>query len=403
MMKCRSCDHQIANSFLYLGHQPLSNSYIEVDSFLKAEMSFPLTVYFCEKCHLVQLDEFEAPENIFDNYKYFSSFSSSWLKHASEYVDHICEREKLGPKDFIVEIASNDGYLLQFFKKKEMPILGVEPAHTVAEKALEAGIPTLVRFFGAETGKKVAEDYQKAKLICANNVLAHVPNINDFVAGFKALLREDGLITFEFPHLLSMMKLKQFDTIYHEHFSYLSLLALQHVFARHDLEMFDVEKLGTHGGSLRLYVAHKGVRPTTQALANVISEEKQFGLDREETFRSYAKEVLDVKIDFLKFLFEVRSSGKKICAYGAPAKGNTFLNYCGVLGDLIPFTVDKNTHKQGTFLPGSHIPVKSLEDLRKENPDYILILPWNLKNEIIEDLKSLPAKFVTAIPWLEIH
>lgn len=408
MTQCRSCDAKIEKPFLSLGMSPLSNRFLSQEQVSKMEPFYPLETYVCPECFLVQLKAFESPENIFSDYVYFSSYSTSWLDHVKNYSEKMVRERSLGPNSMVVEIASNDGYLLQFFKQKKIPVLGIEPAANVAAIATkERGIPSLAEFFSEKLAKRLVEDGFQADLMVANNVLAHVPNLNDFVLGFKRLLKPMGVATFEFPHLMKMIDENQFDTIYHEHFSYFSLLAVIPVFLRAGLEVFDVEELPTHGGSLRLYVKHQEnkeleVKKTVSAL---LKKEKELGYGTLEFYDNYRNKVVAVKRDFLEFLIEAKRQGKKVLAYGAAAKGNTLLNFCGIREDFIDFVADKNPHKQSKFLPGVHIPVRSVEQLIEARPDYVVILPWNIRREIETQLAQTErwgGKFVVAIPKLEV-
>jgi len=343
----------------------------------------------------VQVEEFQTPDQIFSDYAYFSSYSKSWLRHAEQYVEAMTKRFGLNQKSQVIEIASNDGYLLRYFKEKNIPVLGIEPAENVAHVAQQAGIPTRVEFFGVKTARALP----KADLLLGNNVLAHVPDLNDFVAGMKLVLKPDGVITMEFPHLLRLMEENQFDTIYHEHFSYFSFLTVEKVFAHHGLTIFDVEELSTHGGSLRIYAKHEG--NATQAVKDLKEREKSAGLDKLSTYANFQRQVIETKNSLLQFL----KTHKSVVGYGAPAKGNTLLNYCGVTPDLIEYTVDISPHKQGRFLPGTHIPIKSPEMIAQTKPKYLLILPWNIKDEIMQQMshiRSWGGKFVVPIPKVEV-
>lgn len=405
---CRFCSAPLQHTFCDLGRTPLANAYVKKEHLGHKEPSFPLHVYVCDHCLLVQLKEAQTtPEGMFSDYAYFSSYSASWLLHAKNYTEQMIKRFSFSSQSQVVEIASNDGYLLQYFKEKNIPILGVEPAKNIAKVAIEKGIPTHIAFFGEETARQLVEDGVRADLLLGNNVFAHVPHLNDFVKGMKIILAPEGIITLEFPHLLQLMQQNQFDTIYHEHFSYFSLLVLEKAFKAHGLELFDVEELPTHGGSLRIYVKHQESQRKIeiQHLKTVLDKEKQAGLDRLETYLSYAERVEKVKTSLLEFLQKARKEGKTVAAYGAPAKGNTLLNYCKINSELLPFTVDLSPHKQGHFLPGSHVPIYSPEKIKEVKPDYILILPWNLKSEIMQqmqDARSWGAKFVVPIPHLEV-
>lgn len=404
---CRFCGTPLTETFVDLGVSPLANSFLKPEKLQDMEPFYPLHVYVCTECFLVQLEEFESPEHIFSDYLYFSSFSQGWLDHANAYAGKMVERLALGGGSLVVEIASNDGYLLQYFKQRGVPVLGVEPAANVAKVAEEKGIPSDVAFFGAETATRLKAAGKSADLMAANNVLAHVPDINDFVAGFKVLLKPTGTITFEFPHLERLIAENQFDTVYHEHFSYLSLLALDKVFARHGLAVFDVERLPTHGGSLRLFVRHAedDSRPVTAAVEDVRAGEAAAGLGDIETYRRFGRRVVETKREVLRFLIEAHAAGKRVVGYGAPAKGNTLLNYLGVGPEFVEFTVDRSPHKQGLCLPGVRIPIKAPEAILEAKPDYVLILPWNLKNEIMgqmAEIRSWGGKFVVPIPTVQV-
>ena len=406
-VRCRGCGEQLTETFADLGLTPFANSYVQSSATERMEPFYPLHAYVCGSCFLVQLAEFETPQAIFGDYLYFSSFSDSWLQHAERYADAMISRFGLGQEDLVVEVASNDGYLLQYFARSGIPVLGVDPAANVAQSAVTKGIPTEVAFFGAETAKRLSDAGRAPRLMTANNVLAHVPDLHDFIEGFRLLLAPDGVATFEFPHLLRLMEDNQFDTIYHEHFSYLSGLVVRDLFAAHGLTMFDVEHLPTHGGSLRIYVRHTDNQalPITSAVERLIASEREAGLDRIEAYREFAQKVVDVKCSLLDFLMSARREGKWVAAYGAPAKGNTLLNYCGVGPDLVRFTVDRSPHKQTMLLPGTRIPIRSPEAIREARPDYVLILPWNLRQEIAEqmsEVKSWGGKFVVPIPRVEI-
>ncbi len=402
---CRSCSTPLKTTFCDLGKTPPSNSYLK--NLSQAEFFFPLHAFVCEHCFLVQLGQFQKPDEIFtDEYAYFSSYSKTWVEHARKYTEQMVDRFRLTPKDFVVEIASNDGYLLQHFKAKNIPILGIEPAKNVAQAAMDQGIPTLTQFFGRKTASQLIEDKQ-ADLIIGNNVLAHVPDLNDFVSGLQVLLKKEGRITLEFPHLLQLIRQNQFDTIYHEHFSYFSLLSVEKVFKKHGLEIFDVETLSTHGGSLRVYLQHQaGKEKIQERVAALKNEEIASGLNQMIAYRSYSEKVDRLKKELLKFLTDIKKSGKKIAGYGAPAKGNTLLNYCGITSDLIPFTVDLSPHKQGHYLPGSHIPIFAPEKIREYKPDFLFILPWNLKEEITKQMSYIRewgGKFILPIPEVKVE
>lgn len=403
MPTCRHCDSNLEVSFCDLGMSPLANSYLSADQLDRMEPFYPLHAYVCGECFLVQLQEFETPEHIFTDYAYFSSYSDSWVAHAREYVEHMLARFGFDESSQVIEIASNDGYLLQFFKEKNVPVLGIEPAANVARAAREKGIETLVKFFGTDSAKSLVDEGVKADLLLGNNVLAHVPALNDFVQGMKTILKPNGIITMEFPHLLRLMQENQFDTIYHEHFSYLSLGTVERVFAKFGLRVFDVDQLSTHGGSLRIYAAHddNDARPITQNVLDLKKEEAQYGLGDLNAYEAFADQVKETKRALLRFLIDAREQGKSIVGYGAPAKGNTLLNYCGVRTDLIDYTVDRSPHKQERFLPGVHLPIYSPEQIQETKPDYVLILPWNLKDEIVKQMsyvRDWGGQFVVPIP-----
>ncbi|HEY0613988.1 MAG TPA: class I SAM-dependent methyltransferase [Candidatus Elarobacter sp.] len=403
---CRGCGARVTESLVDLGVQPLSNAYVPRDGGTRGEPFYPLHPMVCERCYFVQLGVFEQPENIFGDYAYFSSYSTSWLEHCEAHVARSVERRGLGPSSFVVEVASNDGYLLSSFVRRGIPVLGVEPAANVAGEARRRGVPTRTAFFGAEEGARIAAEHGRADMMLANNVLAHVPEIHDFVEGFRRVLAPEGVATFEFPHLVPLLEETQFDTIYHEHFSYLSLLAVEPVFAAHDLAVVDVEQLPTHGGSLRLWVAHAASRHVeSPAVAALRAFELQHGLRDISTYRAFAPRVRAIKRDLLRFLLDAAESGRRVAAYGAAAKGNTLLNYCGIRGDLIEFVVDRNPHKQGTLLPGSRLPVEPVERLHETRPDFVLILPWNLTAEItgqIAEVRDWGGRFVVAVPGLTL-
>ena len=407
-MKCRFCSSELKHEFIDLGMSPPSNSYLSKDDLNKEEVYFPLKLWLCENCFLVQIDEYKSAREIFNNdYAYFSSYSSTWLNHAKNYVDMITDRLLLNEKSNVVEIASNDGYLLQNFKKKNIPCLGIEPTNNTAQVAINKGIETLIDYFTFELSNKIIKERGKFDLILGNNVFAHVPNINDFVAGLKNLLGDKGTITLEFPHLLQLMGNNQFDTIYHEHFWYFSLFALKTVFETHHLRIYDVEELPTHGGSLRLFVKHQHdiSKSITENVKQVLNKEIEKGIKNISYYSTFAERIKKIKIDTLEFLIEKRKKGETIAAYGAAAKGNTFLNYCGIKNDFIDFVVDASPHKQGKFLPGSHIPIVNEEFVKLNKPNYILILPWNIKEEIFNQLdyiKEWGGRFIISIPSLEV-
>jgi SAM-dependent methyltransferase len=406
MSKCRFCDHPLENTFVNLGMSPLSNAYIKPEQINSAEKFYPLHAYVCNKCLLVQLEEFETPEKIFSDYAYFSSYSETWLDHAKKYTELVTARFNLNHNSQIVEIASNDGYLLQYFQQKGMSVLGIEPAANVAKVAETKGIPSLVKFFGVSTAEELVKAGKQADLLLGNNVLAHVPNLNDFVAGMKIVLKPAGIITMEFPHLLQLIKQNQFDTIYHEHFSYFSFLTVETIFAHHGIQLFDVQELPTHGGSLRIYGQHAGGKqPISDHLCRLKEQEILAGLDQLATYQGFSEQVKATKRNLLEFLINAKKQGKIIVGYGAPAKGNTLLNYCGVRTDFIDYTVDRSPHKQGSFLPGTHIPIYHPDQVKETQPDYLLILPWNIKREIIEQMayiREWGGKFVVPIPKVEV-
>ncbi len=394
--------------FADLGATPVSNDYLSAGRVTGAEPYYPLRAVVCTDCRLVQLQDFVASSDLFrEDYAYFSSFSTTWLEHARSYATQMISRFGLGDDSMVVEIASNDGYLLQYFKKDGVGVTGVEPCRSVAEAAIkEKDIPTEVLFFGAETGRRLRADGNAADLMPANNVLAHVPDINDFVAGFRELLKPDGVATFEFPHLLNLIEKNQFDTIYHEHFSYLSLLAVEKILDKQGLRVFDVEQLPTHGGSLRVFACHESARWEAQAgLGKVRALEQQALLHEDSSYAAYAEQVRETKRALLSLLIDLKRQGKVIVGYGAPAKGNTLLNYCGVSSDMLEFTVDRSPHKQGMYLPGTRLPIKAPEAIDELKPDYVLILPWNLKDEIIEQMahvRGWGGKFIVPVPVAEI-
>jgi SAM-dependent methyltransferase len=385
--RCRFCSAPITDVFADLGASPLANSYLPPERVNAMEAFYPLRALVCANCFLVQLEEFESAENIFSDYAYFSSYSSSWLDHCRRYTELMVARLELDASSQVVELASNDGYLLQYFAAQQIPVLGVEPAANVAEVAQRKGIPTHVAFFGVETARALAAERQ-ADLLLGNNVLAHVPDLNDFVAGMKLLLAPGGVITMEFPHLLRLIEENQWDTIYHEHFSYFSFLTVSRVFEAHGLRLFDVEELPTHGGSLRIYGCHAddAHKPQSEAAQGLLERERQGGYGQIDIYREYERRVERDKRQILSFLIDLKEQGLRIAGYGAPAKGNTLLNYCGVGNDFLEYTCDLNPHKQGHFLPGSHIPIRPPEVLREDKPDVVLILPWNLKEEIVAQL-----------------
>lgn len=408
-MKCRFCGNKLDNVFIDLVNAPPSNSYLTEEQLNEPEIFYPLRVMVCESCWLVQVDEYKKCDEIFcGDYAYFSSYSKSWVKHAENYVDMICKRLSLNKSSHVMEIASNDGYLLQFFVKKGIPCFGVDPSLGTAKAAEAKGVNTLVDFFGLNFAKKIIKERGKQDLILGNNVLAHVPDINDFVKGLKIVLSDNGTITMEFPHILELIRYNQFDTIYHEHFSYLSLNTVEHIFTQNGLKIYDVEELPTHGGSLRIYASHVNDESHSICLSvkYIKRKEREFGLLNSEIYTSFQKKANIVKNSFLSFLLEQKRLGKKIVAYGAAAKGNTLLNYCGIKGtDLIEFVVDASPYKQKKYLPGSHIPIVSEQRIYDDKPDVIVIFPWNIKEEIfaqLSDVKKWGCQFVVAVPKLEL-
>jgi SAM-dependent methyltransferase len=403
MGACRSCGSASRRLILSLGDSPLANSYLRADQLSEVEPRYPLDVYLCEDCFLVQLDALETPENIFSDYAYFSSYSTTWLAHAEQYVSMMRDRFSFGAESQVVEIASNDGYLLQYFQAGGVPVLGIEPAANVAQVAEDKGIPTRVAFWGKGFAESLAGEGLQADLIVGNNVLAHVPELNDFVAGLKIMLKPGGIVTMEFPHLVRLIAENQFDTIYHEHFSYFSFLAVCQVFARQGLTVFDVEELSTHGGSLRVFVRHEddACKPILDSVGALHDRETEAGLATAAYYDTFAAAVVETKRGLQAFCRHVKDEGKRLAAYGAPAKGNTLLNYCEIGTDDIAYTLDRNPHKQGMFLPGTQIPIFAPEHVHEDKPDYLLILPWNLKDEIAEQMACIRewgGRFVAPIP-----
>jgi SAM-dependent methyltransferase len=403
---CRFCGAPIETVFADLGMSPLANTYLPPERGNAMEPFYPLRALVCERCLLVQLQQFESPEAIFSDYAYFSSYSTTWLEHSRRYVEAMIERFGLDGGSQVVELASNDGYLLQYFVERNVPVLGVEPAANVAQAAVERGVPTLVEFFGVATAERLAAE-RRPDLLVGNNVLAHVPDLNDFVAGMKVVLAPDGVITMEFPHLLRLIEDNQYDTIYHEHFSYFSFLTARRVFAAHGLRLFDVEELPTHGGSLRIYGAHEddARKPETDRARELLAREEAAGLGDVQTYRGYAQRVADDKRAVLSLLIDLKRQGRSIVGYGAPAKGNTLLNYCGIGTDFLDYTVDLNPHKQGHLLPGSHVPIRPVEALRETRPDVVVILPWNLREEIMEQhayVREWGGRFAARAPELQL-
>ncbi len=403
---CRFCGTELKQQFVDLGMSPLSESFVPADQLNTMEAFFPLKVWVCGECFLVQLQEYVAPEDIFREYAYFSSYSTAWLQHASDYVEAMTERFAMDSDSLAVELASNDGYLLQYFVEREIPVLGIEPAFNVAKDAEARGVPTRTEFFSAEYAEELRSEGLAADLIAANNVLAQVPDLNSFVEGIRILLADEGVVTIEFPHLLRLMEENQFDTIYHEHFSYFSLITTQKVFSAHGLRVFDVEELWTHGGSLRIFGCRTDAsHETAERVAELEAREIEFGLDSLSGYTGFEEQVRETKRSLLEFLISEKRAGKRIVGYGAPGKGNTLLNYCGIREDFIDFTVDRNPYKHGRFLPGTHIPIHAPEALDEAKPDLVLILPWNLRDEISEQLSYIRdwgGKFVVPIPTVEV-
>jgi SAM-dependent methyltransferase len=405
---CRFCASPLEHTFVDLGMSPMCESFLSAGHLNAMEPFYPLHVYVCARCFLVQLEEYVTPEEIFTDYAYFSSYSDSWLAHAKGYTEKMSALLGLGPQSLVVELASNDGYLLQYFLSRNIPVLGIEPAANVAKAAVEKGVPTLVKFFGRELARELVAEGRQADLLLGNNVLAQVPDLNGFVAGMKILLKPRGTITFEFPHLLRLMQENQFDTIYHEHFSYFSLYAAEKIFAEHGLTIFDVEELSTHGGSLRIYGQHaeETWRPVTPRMLELRAREAGAGVSNLSTYSSFSEQVKETKRKLLDFLIRARRSGKRIVGYGAPGKGNTLLNYCAIRTDFLDYTVDRNPHKHGKFLPGTHIPIFPPERIRETRPDYLLILPWNLKDEIMAQcsyIREWNGQFVVPIPEVRTY
>ncbi|MEM6768092.1 MAG: class I SAM-dependent methyltransferase [Bacteroidota bacterium] len=405
---CRFCNASLDHSLVDLGTSPLCQRHVTPEKANDMEPFFPLHAFVCQNCFLVQLDEFVSPDEIFSNeYAYFSSYSTSWLAHAKKYTDKMQEMLSMGKDNLVVEIASNDGYLLQYFVEKKVPVLGIEPTANTAEAAREKGVRTEVKFFGIETAKEMSAKYGKADLLLGNNVLAHVPDINDFVGGMKIMLAEEGVITMEFPHLQRLMEENQFDTIYHEHFSYLSFTTVEKIFDHHGITLFDVEELPTHGGSIRIFGRHKDdeSKPLTARALEMHAREIEMGFQDLSFYADFEERVKETKRKILEFLIGVKREGKQVVGYGAPGKGNTLLNYCGIRTDFLDYTVDRNPHKQGNFLPGTRIPIYDPEKIGETKPDYIFILPWNLKTEIINQMsfvREWGCQFVIPIPELTI-
>ena len=407
-MKCRFCNHELTRPFIDLVNSPPSNSFLKFEELNEPEVYYPLKLFVCEKCFLVQVDEYKKSEEIFsDQYIYFSSYSRSWLEHAKAYAEMITKRLELTPSSLVIEIASNDGYLLQYFKEKGIPCLGIEPARSAAEAARDRGIEVISEFFGVSLARQLTKQQKRADLLIGNNVFAHVPDINDFVKGLKIMLKPSGVMTFEFPHLMQLIEKNQFDTIYHEHFSYFSFYTVNRIFAEHGLVLFDVEELPTHGGSLRIYAGHKEDRfkKTSRHVGSLLERESSAGMQDLSYYSGFQEEANKAKYKLLAFLIACKEQGKRVAAYGAAAKGNTLLNYCGIKKDLMAFVADASPHKQGKFLPGSHIPVVAEIEIKKSQPDYILIFPWNIREEIVRQLgyiRQWNGKFVLPIPELTV-
>ena len=406
--RCRFCRTVLSHTFVDLGMSPLCQSHIEPHQLNQMEPFYPLHAYVCEKCFLVQLGEFVSPEAIFSEYAYFSSYADTWLRHVKAYTDMIVDRLSLDKESQVVELASNDGYLLQYFVQKGIPVLGVEPAANVAAVAVKNGIPTVMKFFGEKTARELVADGKRADLIIGNNVLAHVPDLNDFVEGMKVLLKPWGVVTMEFPHLMKLMDYNQFDTIYHEHFSYFSFLTAEKVFAAHRMTLFDVEELPTHGGSLRIYACHSddSTKSVSERVTGLKKTEVATGFTEIEHYFGFSEQVKRTKWNLLDFLIKTKNEGKSIAGYGAPGKGNTLLNYCGIRTDFTDYTVDRSPYKQGKYTPGTHIPIHHPDRIKETKPDYLLILPWNLKDEIMGQMafiREWGGKFIVPIPEVKIY
>ena len=407
MPECRFCDELLEKIFLDLGETPLANSYLSDEEIDNNEESFPLKVLVCKKCYLVQLEEFKTPQNIFSNYAYFSSYSKSFLNHAKNYVDMMINRFQINQNNFVVEIASNDGYLLQYFKEKNIPLLGIEPAKNIAKNAEEKGIKTISEFFGEKFSIELIKEYKKADLIICNNVIAHVPKINDFVSGLKLLMSKTGILTIEFPHLMELVEHNQFDTIYHEHFSYLSFFVIKNILEKNGIKIFDVEKIHTHGGSLRVFCTHTENNDIIikKSVDELVKSENEKGMMEMNFYENFSTKINSTVDQFLDFCNKAKKDNKKLIGYGAPAKANTLLNYCKIKNNLIEYVTDLSPHKQGLYLPGSHLPIKSPEEIKKSKPDFVIIFPWNLQDEIIKQIdfiREWGGKFVIPIPNLKI-
>jgi SAM-dependent methyltransferase len=407
-MNCRFCNHELSFEFIDLVNAPPSNSYLSAEQLNEPEVYYPLRLFVCPACFLVQIDEYKKASQIFDdNYAYYSSVSRTWLEHSKKYAEKMIREFGINTDSFIIEIASNDGYLLQYFKERQIKVLGIEPTASTAKIAKEKGIDTLVEFFGTGLAKRLKKEGRQADLVLGNNVLAHVPDINDFVVGLKIILKPGGFITMEFPHILRLIENNQFDTIYHEHFSYFSFDTVQKIFDFHGLTLFHVEELSTHGGSLRIYAKHAedNLKPIRENVISLRQKEEALGLNSLDYYKKFHEKVEKVKLDFLDFLIIAKKQGKKVAAYGAAAKGNTLLNFCGVKNDLIQFVVDAAPGKQGKYLPGSHIPIFKENEIGRIKPDFVIVLPWNIKEEIMQQLeyiKTWGGRFITVVPHLEV-
>lgn len=404
--RCRFCSQSLNHSFADLGYSPLANTYLTAEDLTKPEITYPLHAFVCENCFLVQVHEFESPQHIFGDYPYFSSYSQSWLRHAEAYANMMIDKFSLNNTSQVIEVASNDGYLLKYFKARGIPVLGIEPATNVAKVAVANGIPTVNKFFGVETAKQVAADGYQADVMCGNNVLAHVPNINDFVGGMPYLLKPGGVLTMEFPHLLRLIEKNEFDTIYHEHFSYISLLTAQKLFEHHGMRLFDVEEIPTHGGSVRIYACHAGSGHQDSGRVGALIElERKAGLDKIATYTGFQQHIEEIKCELLEFLLKAKRAGHTVAGYGAPAKGTTLLNYCGARREFVVYTVDRSPHKQNHYLPGLQIPIHAPEKIFETKPTYVLLLAWNLAPEIMEQMagiKEWGGKFVIPIPKVQV-
>jgi hypothetical protein len=404
---CRFCGAELKHTVVDLGMSPLCESFLSLDQLNKMEGFYPLHVYVCDQCYLAQLQEYVSAADIFTEYAYFSSYATTMLEHAKKYTDQMVERFHLDQNCHVIEVASNDGYLLQYFVEKKIPVLGIEPAVNVAKVAVEKGVPTLVEFFGTECARRLASEGKYADLIAGNNVLSQVPNLNDFVEGLKIILKPQGVITIEFPHLMNLIEKKLFDTIYHEHFSYFSLTTSEKIFAAHGLTLFDIDEIANHGGSLRIYARHTAdtSKPVSEKLLNFKRREEEAGITTMEYYANFSEQVKEAKRALLDLLIRLKREGKSIAGYGAPGKGNTLLNYCAIRTDFLDYTVDRNPYKHGKFLPGTHIPIYPPERIQETRPDYVMILPWNLKEEIMTQLSFIRewgGQFIIPIPQLEI-